>query len=176
MLALATRRAGRELRCEARGQEQLEPEGERLRPGGRGGLVVEDPQLAAEQVVRGGIGLLRVEQAEDRVAGLGRALDGVAALPQRGMRVDGLRRGDGVELTAALVEDQVDAEERLEPAAESRLDAPHALRDRAYPAALAAVEVKDPIGLSVADRAQHDRLGLEAGRHVSAGGLAGYHS
>ena len=81
------------------------------------------------------------------------------------MGVDRVGRGDGVELAAALVKEQVDPEERLEPPAEARLHPPHPLCDRADPAALAAVEMKDPIGLAVADRAQHDGLRAEGRGH-----------
>ncbi len=52
-------------------------------------------------------------------------------------------------------------EERLEPRPEAAPRASRALRDRAQAAVGGRVEMKDPIGLAVADRAQHDRLGLQ---------------
>ena len=55
----------------------------------------------------------------------------------------------------------VQAKERLQAPAEAAARAPHALGDRPDPAAVARVEVQDPVGLAVAQRAQHDRLGLD---------------
>ena len=65
----------------------------------------------------------------------------------------------------ALVEHEVEPEERLEAPAEARLGAPHALRDRAHPPAIRGIEVQDPVGLAVADAAQHDRLRLQGAGH-----------
>ena len=66
---------------------------------------------------------------------------------------------------AALVEDEVEAEERLQPPAEPRLRSPRPLGDRADPPARRGVEVDDAIRLAVADAAEHDRLGLEIPGH-----------
>jgi hypothetical protein len=91
VLDLATGRAARELRGEPGGQQQLEPEGERLRPGCGGGLGVEQRQLVAEQVVGGVVWLARVEQPQNGVARLGGALERGAPLTQGGVgahRVD----------------------------------------------------------------------------------------
>ena len=38
---------------------------------------------------------------------------------------------------------------------------PRALGDRGDPAAVGRVQVEDPVGLAIADRAQHDRLGFQ---------------
>ena len=81
------------------------------------------------------------------------------------VRGDRVRRGDRREIAAALVEDEVEPKERLQPAAEARARPAHALGDRPDPPSRGAVEVQDPIGLAVADAAQDDRLGLELARH-----------
>jgi hypothetical protein len=59
------------------------------------------------------------------------------------------------------VEDEVEAEERLEPAAEARFRLAGALRDRPEAAQRRRVEVQDPIGLSVPDAPQNNRLRLD---------------
>ena len=86
------------------------------------------------------------------------ASSAAASVAQARVAVDRLGARDREQLAAALVEHEVEAEERLEPAAEAAARAPHALGDRADPAAVRGVEVQDPVGLAVADRAQHDRL------------------
>ena len=69
------------------------------------------------------------------------------------------------QLAAPLVQYRVNMEERLEPGPEAAASPPSALRDRAQAAVVGRVEVQDPIGLAVADRAQHDRLGLQRPGH-----------
>ena len=86
-------------------------------------------------------------------------------LAQPRMARDRLGRRDREEVAAPLVEDHVQPEARLEPAAEARLRPAHALGDRAQAPALRGVEVQDAVGLAVAHRPQHDRLGLQAPRH-----------
>ena len=56
-------------------------------------------------------------------------------------------------------------EERLQAPAEAAARAAHALGDRAHPPARRRVQVQDAIGLAVAHRAQHDRLGLDRSGH-----------
>ena len=58
--------------------------------------------------------------------------------PQARVAVTVSARRDREELAAALVEHQIEAEERLEAAAEAAAGAPRALRDRADPAPIAA--------------------------------------
>ena len=77
------------------------------------------------------------------------------------MGVDGVDAGDGVQVAAPLVQDQPDLQEGLEPGAEAAAGATRTLGDRAQPPVIGRVQVEDPIGLAVADRAQHDRLGLQ---------------
>src|SRR2546423_4548863 len=80
------------------------------------------------------------------------------------MRRHRVRRSHRRQLTSALVEDQVEPEERLQPSTETRSRPSRALRDRADPPARGAVEVQDPVGLAVANAAQDDRLGLDGAR------------
>src|SRR4029077_18765077 len=61
---------------------------------------------------------------------------------------------------AAFVQDQVEPEEGLQPAAEARPRFAHALGDRVDPPACRRVEMEDAIRLPVANAAQDDRLGL----------------
>ena len=67
-------------------------------------------------------------------------------------RMAGERLGarDRQQVAAALVEHEVEAEERLQPAAEARLGLAHALGDRAHPPAMRGIEVEDPVRLAVA--------------------------
>jgi hypothetical protein len=51
------------------------------------------------------------------------------------------------------VEDELEAEEWLEPSAKARARPPRTLRDRPDPPAAGAVEVKNAIGLTEADAA-----------------------
>ena len=73
--------------------------------------------------------------------------------------------GDGQQLAAPLVQLDVQPEERLEPTAEAAAGTTHPLGDRAQAPAMGCVQVQDAIGLAVADRAQHDRFGLQGPRH-----------
>ena len=57
------------------------------------------------------------------------------------------------------------AEERLQAPPEAAARAAHALGDRAHPPPMGRVQVQDAVGLAVAHRAQHDRLGLDWSGH-----------
>ena len=83
--------------------------------------VVEQRQVAAEQVVGGRVGLGRVEQAQHRVAGAGAGVERRAGGAQARVAVDGGDVGHGEQLAAAFVQDQVEPEEGLQAAAEARL-------------------------------------------------------
>jgi len=65
---------------EARRQQQLGPEGKRLRAGRGARVGVEQRELVAEQVVCRPVGIGGVEQAQHRVAGLHAPLERVAAI------------------------------------------------------------------------------------------------
>ena len=75
--------------------------------------------------------------------------------------VGGAQVGSGhrLQLAGALVEHQLDVRERLEPAAEARLRAPDALRDRADAATVGGVDVEHAVGLAEPERTEHDRFG-----------------
>ena len=174
LIGLAAARARAELGGEAGGQRQLQPEGQRRRQPRRavGAAValerlgaVEDREVAAEQVVGGRVRLLGVAEAQDGVARPRGGAERGAVGAQVRMRLDRVRAGHRRQVAAALVQDQVEAEERLQPPAEARARLANALGDRVDPSPRGAVQVQDPIGLAVADRAQDHRLGLELARH-----------
>ena len=79
-------------------------------------------------------GLAVGEQAPDRVARARRAVERAGVLAQPRMARERLRARHRQQLAAALVEHEIEPEERLQPAAEARLGAPHALGDRAQSA------------------------------------------
>ena len=162
MLGLAAASAGGQLGHEAGRHRQLEPEGERHFELGAARLlgVVEQRQVAAEQVVGGQVGLGRVEQPQHRVAGAGAGGQRRAGGAQARVAVDRRHVGHRHQVAAAFVQDQVEPEERLQAAAEARLRFARALGDRAEAAPRLRVEMEDPVRLAVADAAQHDRLRL----------------
>ena len=131
----------------------------------RAGSAVEQRELVAEQVVDAGMRLGGVEQAPDRVARARGGVERAAVLAQARIARDGLGRGHGEQVAAPLVQDEVEAEERLEPAAEAAARAAHALGDRAHLAALRGIQVQDAVGLAVAQRAQDDALDLHRAGH-----------
>src|SRR5262245_65178050 len=81
------------------------------------------------------------------------------------MTLDRRRPGHREQIAPPLIQDQVEPEERLEPATEAGLRPPRTLRDRPDPPPRCGVEMDDPIRFAVADAAQHDRLRLEAPGH-----------
>jgi glutaredoxin 3 len=164
VLALAAARAGGELRREAGRQQQLEAKGERVGAAGPVGLRVEQRELVGEQVVDALMRVAVVEQAGDRVAGAGSGVDRRAVLPELSVAGQRLGARDRQEVAPPLVEHELEAEERLQPAAEARLGAADALGDRAHPPAVRGIEVEDPVGLAVAHGAQDDALGLQRAR------------
>ena len=76
--------------------------------------------------------------------------------------------GDGVELAAALVQDELDVGERLQAGAEPRLRLANALRDRADTPPLVRVEVQDAVGLAEPERAEDDGFGRGRASHGSS--------
>ena len=75
------------------------------------------------------------------------------------VRADERRAGDGVEVAAPLVQDELDVGERLQARAEARLRLADALRDGADASLLVRVDVQDAVGLAEPERAEHDRFG-----------------
>jgi hypothetical protein len=74
--------------------------------------------------------------------------------------VDEIGPANGVQLAAALVQEQLDVAERLETGSEARLRLADALGDRADSSFCERVEVEDAVGLSEANRAEDDGLGF----------------
>ena len=109
VLALAAARAGGELRREAGGQQQLEPERERVGARRAPGIGVEQRELVGEQVVDAAVRVAVVEQPPDRVARARRAVERAAVLAQPRMAVDRLRARHRQQVAAALVEHQLGA-------------------------------------------------------------------
>ena len=105
-------------RPSARGSGPRRP---RPSPSPDAGTLVEHRQVAAEQVVGGPVRFDRVEQPEHGVAAPRRRVDRRAVGAEVGIAVDGRGAGHRAEVAAALVQHQVEAEERLEATAEARL-------------------------------------------------------
>src|SRR4051812_49767461 len=98
----------------------------------------------------------------------GPGVGGPRVPPPPARPLDRLRRRDGEQLAAALVQEQVEAEERLEATAEPAARAAGAPPDPAHPAPHGRVEGGDAIGLAGADRAPDGCLRLCRGRQPSA--------
>ena len=121
----------------------------------RDGLAVEQRELVGEQVVDAGVRVAVVEHARHGLAGAGGAVERAGVLAQARVGGHRLGAGDGQQLAAALVEHEVEPEERLQPAAEARARAAHALGDRAD-------SVRDP-----------GYRGAGCGRPLRSGGCGG---
>ena len=134
---------------------------------------VEQGQLAAEEIEDAGVGLGRLEQPPDGVAGAGGAVEGAWRLARRWA-------------WASSVCAPVTVSSSPRPSWSSRFSLkkgssrpPKRLRARRTPLAIApsaapvrGVEVQDAIGLAVADRAQHDGFGLQ-GPGIEGASLGG---
>lgn len=134
MLGLAAARAARQLRREARGERELDPEGERnagLASGG--GVGVEQAEVVDEQVVGGPVGLARVEQPQQGVAAAPGGLQRRPVVAQARVALERRSPGHREQVAAALVQHHLEPEEGLEAPAESRARPARALGDRADP-------------------------------------------
>ena len=136
-----------------------------LRGPGLGRVGVEQRQLVGQQAEHLGMGVGGLEQPRDRVAGARGGVERGRVVAQRAVGGDRVDAGHREQVAASLVQDRADVEERLQPGPEAAARAPRALGDRAEPAVRGRVQVQDPVGLAVADRAQHDRLGLQRSGH-----------
>src|SRR2546421_1683158 len=105
--------------------------------------------------------LRALEQPAYGVARERRRVERGGPVSQAGMRGDGVGAGHGEELATPLVQHRPDVEERLQSRAEPAPGAAHALGDRADPSVMRRVQMEDPVGLAVADRAQDNRFGLQ---------------
>lgn len=168
-LKLAAGHARGELRQDARRQQQLEPKRQSVGRPSMHRLGTQQRQLVAEQPEYLRVGLRALEQPSHRIAGTGRGIERLGLVAEPGMRVDGVDTGHGVQVTAALVEDDADLEEGLEPSTEPAARTPDALGNRPKPAVARRVQVEDPVRFAVPDRAQHERFGLQRTGHAPPG-------
>src|SRR5262249_55710324 len=134
--------------------------------GGRG--LIEEVEKAGQRSERAVVRLLLGEQAQHRLGTDQANRQAIRVLPGSAMRVDDLDAGDGVQLAAPLVEQDLDVAGGPDPAAEAGLRAPDALRDRSPPPAVGRVQMEDAVRLRIAERPEHDRLGLVRASHDSS--------
>jgi glutaredoxin 3 len=132
-----------------------------------GRVGVQQGELVREQPKHLGMRLRGLEQPRHRVAGTSGGIQRLDMVAEGWMHRDRVDAGDRVEISAAVVQDQADVEERLQPGPETTPSPPGAFGDRAQAPMVQGVEVQDPVGLAVADRAQHDCFGLQRGRHAA---------
>ena len=134
VLALAAGGAAGELRREARGEQELQAEGERVGAAGARrdrGRAARARWRAGGRRRRAGRRRRRCARRPRRRARRRRARRRARAGADAPATVSARR--DGQHVAAALVEHEVEAEERLQPPAEARLRLAHALGDRAHP-------------------------------------------
>src|SRR4051794_12454145 len=118
--------------------------------------------------------LLLAEEPQHRLGADQADAQAVVVLARVVVRLDQLDARDRLQVAVALVKQDLDVAERLEPGTEPGLRLPDALRDGADPPAVEAVEVEDAVGLPQPHRPQDDRLGLDrAGSHVPSRLMAG---
>jgi hypothetical protein len=122
---------------------QLEREHERvcLRSAGPGLELVEELEEASKGAEGSLVRLLLGEEAQHRFRGDQADVEAKGLLARRSVRLQQLDPGDRLQLTAPLVEEQLDMAERLESRAEARLRLPHALGHSSHAAAFEGVEV-----------------------------------
>ena len=126
---------------------------------------VHRDEEARQRLERALVPLLLDEEPQHRLRPDEPDREAVRVFARRPVRVDERDAGDRVQLAGALVEEQLDVRERLEPRAEARLRLADALRHRAHAAAVERVQVEDAIGLAVAERPEHDGLRLVGPPH-----------
>ena len=132
---------------------------------GRRRVGVEQRQVVAEQVVGGLVRLALVEQAQHRVAPAPGGHQRPAVRPQPPVARQPSRRRSPSPAPPGPRRGPGRAGRTAPAAPEPRLRPPRPLRDRPDPPPRRGVEMQDPIGLAVADAAQHHRLGLERSGH-----------
>jgi glutaredoxin 3 len=111
-------------------------------------------------VVDAGVGVAVVEDAGDGLAGAGGRVERRAVVAQVRVGGQGLDRGHGQQVAAALVEHEVQPEERFEASTEARTGLAHALGNRAHSSPGWGIQVEDPVRLAVPDGAKDDSFGL----------------
>src|SRR5581483_10480712 len=149
-------------------QLQLEREAERLEVGAAASAnVVEEVEESGERLERPNVRLLLDEQPQHRLRADQPDGQPERVLSRGAVRPHELDPGDGVELAAAAMEEQLYVRQRLEPPTEARAGTADAFRDRADTTAVERIEVENAIGLAETDRAEHDRLGLVRPPHAA---------
>jgi hypothetical protein len=150
-----------------RQQLQLEGQAEPVVLGVRGALERPGKQLQepAQALVGPWIRLGLGEQLQHRLRPDLADRQRVAVGPHLLLRADDVGARDGVQLAAALVQDQRGARQRLQPRSEARAGLAHALGDRVHAPPLERVQVQHAVGLREADRSQHHGVGLVASAH-----------
>jgi glutaredoxin 3 len=73
---------------------------------------------------------------------------------------EGLDRGHGEQIAAALIEHEVEAEERFEAAPEARARLANPFGNRAQSAPIRGIQMEDPVRFAVSDRAEDDSFRL----------------
>ena len=106
------------------------------------------------------MGFAVVEDPGDGLAGPRGGVEGPGVLAQARVGGDRLHRGDREQVAAALVEDEVQAEERLQAPTEPRLRLADPFRDRANAAASRGIQVENAVRFPVPERAQDDAFGF----------------
>ena len=169
--------AARQMREVPREPEQLQLEGEderierRLGPARLG--AVQDVEKPRQRLEGARVPLLLDEEPEHRLEPDQTDGQAVRVLASLAVRPHERGPGHGRQLSAPLVEHQLDVAQRLEPPAETRLRPPDPLRDRPHAPALERVQVQDAVRLAEPQRAQDDRLRfVPAPRHASSVGTA----
>ncbi len=146
-------------------QLQLKRERERVercpgrRPACRHLLIekLEEPRQSAECTR---VRLLLGEEAEHRFEPDEPDVEPIRVLAGLVVRLDQIDTGDGLQLAGALMEEQLDMTQRLQPRPEARLGPADALRDRADAPAIERVEVEHAIRFAKPERSQDDGLRL----------------
>jgi hypothetical protein len=146
-------------------------EGEQL-PEERGGddrvpQLGERPERTAEHAVQRRVRLVLLRNLVDGFEHRDCVRQQPVLLPQHPVRLERLRLGDDVELTAAIALER-DPAHRLEPAAEPARRLAHTLGDRAHLAVPLGQDRDDPIRFAQLDRAEDDPfVAIQPGHHTS---------
>ena len=123
------------------------------------GPLVQERELAAQQVKDGRVGLGGLEQAPHRVTRTRGPVQRPPVSPQPRVGLDRVSARHRQQLTPAFVELELQPEEWLQASSEAASGAPHALGDRTQPAPLEGVHMQDAVGLPIAHGAQDHGLG-----------------
>lgn len=110
--------------------------------------------------------VIGLKQSRDRIAGSRGRVKRFGALSQPRPYLNRVGARDRVQLATPLVQDEVDLHERLEPRPEAALRPARSLGYRTDASMIRRVKMQDAVCLSVTDRPQNQRLGLQRARHA----------